>query len=113
MTINLQHCHSFASIHSDVLPRLNAFMRDNVGADYSAHQTFKLQQKILTHSPALVAALKLNERQLDQVLEVGKLYIQRSERRELQQLAKTFFDRLSEYDPGAVFIKLNAAKRGK
>ncbi|XP_055617312.1 TELO2-interacting protein 1 homolog [Toxorhynchites rutilus septentrionalis] len=96
----------------DVMPRLNAFMRDSVSADYSARQTFNLQRKVLTHAPALVASLKLNERQLDQVLEVGKLYLQRSERRELQQLAKLFLDRLREYDSGAVFIKLNASKRG-
>ncbi|XP_058450442.1 TELO2-interacting protein 1 homolog [Malaya genurostris] len=92
----------------DVLPRLNAFMRSNIGADFSALQTFKLQRKILVHIPELVKWLKLNERQLNQVLSVTKLYlVARSERRELQQLAASCFDRLAaEYDAGAVFVKL-------
>ncbi|XP_058812988.1 TELO2-interacting protein 1 homolog [Topomyia yanbarensis] len=91
----------------DVLPRLNSFMQSNIGADFSALQTFKLQRTILTHIPELVSWLKLNERQLDQVLNVTKLYLlHRSERRELQQLARTCFDRLAaEYDAGAVFVK--------
>ncbi|XP_062556981.1 TELO2-interacting protein 1 homolog [Armigeres subalbatus] len=91
----------------DVLPRLNEFMRANVGADFSALQTYKLQRKILAHAPTLVSSLKLNERQLDQVLNVGKLYLTKSPRRELQQLAREFFDQLALYDPGAVFVKLN------
>ncbi|XP_053690294.1 TELO2-interacting protein 1 homolog [Sabethes cyaneus] len=94
----------------DVLPRLTVFMRDSVSADCSAHQTFKLQRKILTHAPELVIWLQLNERQLDRVLEVVKLYIDRrhpNQRRELQSLARSCFERLAaRYDPGAVFVKL-------
>lgn len=88
-------------------------MRDNIGADFSALQTYKLQRKILIHAPDLVVALKLNERQLDQVLNVGKLYLLKSARRELQQLAGEFFDRLARFDPGAVFVKLNGTRWGK
>ncbi|KXJ77559.1 hypothetical protein RP20_CCG007224 [Aedes albopictus] len=97
----------------DVLPRLNAFMVSNVDADFSAVQTYKLQRKILTHGPSLVSSMKLNERQLDEVLNVGKLYLVKSPRRELQQLAREFFDQLARYDPGAVFVKLLGCGSGK
>ncbi|EAT43486.1 AAEL005047-PA [Aedes aegypti] len=91
----------------DVLPRLNTFMTANIDADFSALQTYKLQRRILTHAPSLVSSMKLNERQLDQVLNVGKLYLVKSPRRELQQLAREFFEQLSQYDPGAVVLKLH------
>ncbi|XP_055593620.1 TELO2-interacting protein 1 homolog [Uranotaenia lowii] len=94
----------------DVLPRLSEFMKQNLTADFSALQTYKLQRKILVQAPALVVSLRLNERQLDQVLEVGKLYLDRSERKELQHLAKGFFDQLARYDPAAVFVKLNSSR---
>ncbi|XP_055523883.1 TELO2-interacting protein 1 homolog [Wyeomyia smithii] len=99
----------------DVLPRLVVFMRESLSADSSALQAFKLQRKILTYTPELVIWLRLNERQLDQVLEVVKLYLHRrhpDQRRELQSLARTCCERLAtSYDPGAVFIKLSCDAR--
>ncbi|EDS32815.1 conserved hypothetical protein [Culex quinquefasciatus] len=87
----------------DILPRLSAFMTDHVAADFGAHQTYKLQRKVLERGAELVRWLRLNERQLDQVLNVARLYRERSERRELRELAgKMFEDVAARYDPGAM-----------
>uniref|UniRef100_A0A1Q3F3A1 Uncharacterized protein n=1 Tax=Culex tarsalis TaxID=7177 RepID=A0A1Q3F3A1_CULTA len=91
----------------DVLPRLSAFMAEHVDADFSAHQTYKLQRKVLERGAELVRWLRLNERQLDQVLNVARLYRERSGRRELRELAGKMFEEVARYDPGAVWVKVN------
>ncbi|XP_052866264.1 TELO2-interacting protein 1 homolog [Anopheles cruzii] len=90
----------------DVLPKLYLFMKNNWDADFSAHQVFKMQRKFLLSLPDLVKDLALNERQLDEALEVVRLYLEKCERKELKKHAWDCIQRLKCVNSFAVFLKV-------
>ncbi|XP_035891600.1 TELO2-interacting protein 1 homolog [Anopheles stephensi] len=89
----------------DVLPKLYKFMKDHWNADASAHQVYKLQCKFLTSIDELVRNLNFSEKQLDQVLEVIRLYWEKCERRELKKRAAECMQRMRAINSLAVFLK--------
>uniref|UniRef100_A0A182N5R8 Uncharacterized protein n=1 Tax=Anopheles dirus TaxID=7168 RepID=A0A182N5R8_9DIPT len=78
----------------DVLPKLYKFMTDHWNADTSAHQVYKLQCKFMSSIDDLVKHLNFSEKQLDQALEVVRLYWERCERRELKRRAAECMQRM-------------------
>uniref|UniRef100_A0A182PPY3 Uncharacterized protein n=1 Tax=Anopheles epiroticus TaxID=199890 RepID=A0A182PPY3_9DIPT len=78
----------------DVLPKLYKFMQDHWNADASAHQVYKLQCKFLTSIDGLVQNLNFSEKQLDQTLEIVRLYWKKCERRELRKQAAECLQRM-------------------
>uniref|UniRef100_A0A4Y0BNQ6 Uncharacterized protein n=1 Tax=Anopheles funestus TaxID=62324 RepID=A0A4Y0BNQ6_ANOFN len=89
----------------DVLPKLYTFMKEHWNADGSAHQVYKLQCKFLTSIDELVRNLNFSEKQLDQVLDVVRLYWEKSERRELKKCAAECMQRMRNINSLAVFLK--------
>uniref|UniRef100_A0A182JX35 TTI1 C-terminal TPR domain-containing protein n=1 Tax=Anopheles christyi TaxID=43041 RepID=A0A182JX35_9DIPT len=71
----------------DVLPKLYTFMRNHWNADTSAHKVYKLQSKFFTSIDGLVRNLNFSEKQLDQTLEIIRMYWEKSERKELKKQA--------------------------
>ncbi|XP_053659080.1 TELO2-interacting protein 1 homolog [Anopheles marshallii] len=90
---------------ADVLPKLYTFMKEHWNADASAHQVFKLQCKFLASIDDLVRNLNLSEKQLDNVLEVVRLYWEKAERRELKKRAAECMQRMKTINSLAVFLK--------
>ncbi|XP_053670074.1 TELO2-interacting protein 1 homolog [Anopheles nili] len=90
---------------SDVLPKIYKFMLDHWDTDASAHQVYKLQCKFFAHIDELVRNLSFDEREMDQVLEVVRLYLQKAERRELKKLAAECMNRMRSINSLAVFLK--------
>uniref|UniRef100_A0A182LZ06 Uncharacterized protein n=1 Tax=Anopheles culicifacies TaxID=139723 RepID=A0A182LZ06_9DIPT len=89
----------------DVLPKLYKFMKEHWNAEASAHQVYKLQCKFLTSIDELVRNLNFSEKQLDQVLEVVRLYWEKSERRELKKRAAECMQRMRTINSLAVYLK--------
>ncbi|XP_035777881.1 TELO2-interacting protein 1 homolog [Anopheles albimanus] len=89
----------------EVFPKLYTFMASNWNADFSAHQVFKLQCRFLQSLPCLVQQLNFNEKQLDEALEVVRLYLEKCERRELQRHASECMQHMRAVDSLAVFLK--------
>ncbi|XP_050068435.1 TELO2-interacting protein 1 homolog [Anopheles maculipalpis] len=89
----------------DVLPKMYKFMQDHWNADASAHQVYKLQCKFLASVDELVRNLNFSEKQLDQVLEVVRLYLEKCERRELRKRAAECMQRMRTVNSLAVFLK--------
>uniref|UniRef100_A0A6E8VIW0 Uncharacterized protein n=1 Tax=Anopheles coluzzii TaxID=1518534 RepID=A0A6E8VIW0_ANOCL len=89
----------------DVLPKLYQFMREHWNADPGAHQVYKLQCKFLTSIDGLVRNLNFSEKQLDQTLEIIRLYWVKSERRELKKQAAECLQRMRSINSLAVFVK--------
>ncbi|XP_049533532.1 TELO2-interacting protein 1 homolog [Anopheles darlingi] len=90
----------------EVFPKLYKFMTSNWNADFSAHHVFKLQCRFLQSLPCLVQQLNFNEKQLDQALEVVRLYFEKSERRDLQRAASECMQHMKAVDSMAVFLKV-------
>ncbi|XP_050100341.1 TELO2-interacting protein 1 homolog [Anopheles aquasalis] len=90
----------------EVFPKLYKFMTSNWNADFGAHQVFKLQCRFLQSLPCLVQQLNFNEKQLDQALEVVRLYLEKSERRELQRHASECMQHMKAVDSLAVYLKV-------
>ena len=80
-------------------------MREHWNADPGAHQVYKLQCKFLTSIDGLVRNLNFSEKQLDQTLEIIRLYWVKSERRELKKQAAECLQRMRSINSLAVFVK--------
>uniref|UniRef100_A0A182QAG5 Uncharacterized protein n=1 Tax=Anopheles farauti TaxID=69004 RepID=A0A182QAG5_9DIPT len=89
----------------DVFPKLYSFMVDNWNADASAHQVYKLQCKFLASIDDLVRHLNFSDKQMDQALEIVRLYWEKCERRELKRRAAECMQRMRTINSFAVYLK--------
>uniref|UniRef100_A0A182ITA8 Uncharacterized protein n=1 Tax=Anopheles atroparvus TaxID=41427 RepID=A0A182ITA8_ANOAO len=96
---------------ADVFPKIYKFMTEHCDADASAHQVFKMQCKFLTSIAYLVRDLRMGEKQLDQALEVVRMYLERSERRELKKRAADCLKQMRKLDSLAVFLKCGCSMK--
>ncbi|KFB53565.1 AGAP004152-PA-like protein [Anopheles sinensis] len=101
----------FIPVRSDVFPNIYKFMTDHWDADASAHQVYKMQCKFFASIADLVRDLRIGEKQLDQALEVVRMYLEKSERRELKKRAADCLKQMRKLDSLAVFLKCGCSMK--